>query len=280
MPLASFTYGKGRVRVLRVRRGADGVQTVHEVEAKVMLEGDFSGTYLTGENRGVIATDTMKNTVHALAQDHLGDVIEDFALALARHFPKRYDTIERATVELIEKPWDRYTTSGGEAHPHTFLGRTSALPFVRAAATRTETKVQSGVREMLVLKSTGSGFVGYPRCELTTLPETNDRIMATKLEATWTFSKLDVDFKRANATILRAMIDTYAREFSPSLQNTLYLMANAALAAVPEISCVHLAAPNKHYLAIDLKPFGRTNDNEIFLPTDEPHGQIEAEITR
>ena len=83
-------YGKDRVRVLRVRRGANGIQSVHEVEASVSLEGDFAGAYLSDDNSQVVPTDTMKNTVHVLAHQHLGDVIEDFALVLARHFLRKY----------------------------------------------------------------------------------------------------------------------------------------------------------------------------------------------
>jgi urate oxidase len=57
-------------------------------------------------------------------------------------------------------------------------------------------------------------------------------------------------------------------------------MASAALAAVPEISKISLACPNKHYLPINMSPFKRDNPNVVFTPTDEPHGQIECSVTR
>ena len=280
MPLASQRYGKERVRVLRVRRAADGTHQVHEVDVGVSLEGDFADTYLTGDNAKVVATDTIKNTVQVLAQAHLDAVPENFALALGDHFLGRYAQIGCVRVEVAVRPWDRYA-SGGEDHPHAFVGRTSGTPFTRVEMNRSEpARVASGLREVLVLKSTASSFKGYPRDEFTTLPETDDRILATKMAATWTFADRTADFAAANAAIPAALLRTFAAEFSPSLQRTLCQMGEAALAAAPAISDIHLAMPNKHYLPVNFQPFGRENRGEIFLPTDEPHGQIEARIVR
>lgn len=280
MPLASQCYGKERVRVLRVVRGADGVHQVHEVDVGVSLEGDFADTYLTGDNAKVVATDTVKNTVQVLAQRHLDAVPEGFALALGDHFLSRYAQIERVRVEIVVRPWDRYAP-GGEAHPHAFIGRTSGTPFTRVKMNRADPAgVESGLREVLVLKSTASSFKGYPRDEFTTLPETDDRILATKMAATWTFAGRDADFAAANVAIPAALLRTFAAEFSPSLQRTLLQMGEAALAAAPSVTDIHLAMPNKHYLPVNFQPFGRENPGEIFLPTDEPHGQIEARIVR
>jgi len=280
MHLASQRYGKNRVRVLRVRREASGVHVIHEVEASVALEGDFSAAYLTDDNSQIIATDTMKNTVQVLARKYLGDVLEEFALACARHFLKRYGQISRVIFRINSRPWDRYQTPENVMHPHTFTGRSNALPFSRVEATRDQVLIQSGVEDMLILKSADSAFVGYPQCEYTTLPETRDRILATSMQATWTFTRESSSYTKANASILSALLDTFAKEFSPSVQNTLFLMGSAALAATSEISDIHLIMPNKHYLPVNFKPFNLENNNEIFLPTDEPHGQIEAHISR
>ena len=273
-------YGKKRVRVLRVERGSDGVHTVHEIEAAVLLDGDFSGSYLTGDNGQVVPTDTVKNTIQVLAKTHLGNVIEGFALALADHFLAKYSQVTRVYVDVSARPWTRYLRPDGTPHPHAFLGGTNATPFTRVELTRTGIEVTSGVRDLLVLKTTGSGFVGYPRCDYTTLPETDDRILSTQMEAKWTFSGREVDFATANAAILAAILATFAETFSPSVQNTLYLTAGAALEAVPEITEISLAMPNKHYLPVNFKPFGQENDKEVYLPTDEPHGQIEARVRR
>ncbi len=278
--LVSQRYGKARVRVLRIVRQAGGIHAVHEVTASVMLQGDFSDAYLSDDNHQVVATDTMKNTVHALAREHLTDVIEHFALALGNHFLGKYAHVSRVEIELVSTPWERYSPPGGAPHPHTFLGTGVGKPFTRVAMTRDETVVASGVRNVLLLNATGSAFKGFPRDEYTTLPETDDRILSTSMDSTWTFTQPKGDFAAANAAILPALLDVFATEFSPSVQNTLYLMGQAALAAAPAISTISIAMPNKHYLPINLQPLGLPNANEIFLPTDEPHGQIEACIGR
>ena len=72
----------------------------------------------------------------------------------------------------------------------------------------------------------------------------------------------------------------FAREHSVSVQATLFSMARAALARVPEIAQVTLRMPNRHYLPFNLTPFGLENTNTVFYPTDEPHGQIEATVGR
>ncbi len=275
MTLLSNTYGKDRVRVLRVIRGADGIHQVHEAEVCAMLEGDFAATYLTGDNAKVTPTDTIKNTIQVLAQKHLGPAPEAFALALADQFLKAYPQAEQARVEVRARRWERLG-----AHPHAFRGEATALPFGRVTMTRTETKVEGGLSELLVLKSTGSAFKGYPKDGYTTLPETDDRILATQVDAAWLFADRHADFTETADAILQALLKTFADEFSPSLQNTLYLMGQAALHKAPAIREIHLAMPNKHYLPVPFQPFGLENRKEIFLPTDEPHGQIEARIGR
>jgi urate oxidase len=168
----------------------------------------------------------------------------------------------------------------GQPHPHSFLGGSEASLFTHVIWTRDKQTVQSGVRDLLILKSTGSGFEEYPKDEFTTLRETADRILATAFTTTWTFDKLPADFGKTNQLALASMLKVFAENYSPSVQTTLFQMAEAALAACPEISRLDLAMPNKHCLLIDLSPFGIENKNDVFVPIDEPHGQIEASVTR
>ena len=140
--------------------------------------------------------------------------------------------------------------------------------------------MESGLDDLLILKTTRSGFAKFLRDEFTTLPETSDRIFATKLKATWSFTKSPRRFATTNAKITSAMLAVFAKNFSPSVQVTLFQMGEAALKAAPEISRIHLAMPNKHCLLINLSPFGLENKNELFVPTDEPHGQIEGTVER
>lgn len=276
--LVNHQYGKSRVRVLKVLR--DGAtHTVKELTVAVRLSGDFETSYTDGDNRLVILTDTMKNTVNALAKDLLGLETERFAVALAHHFLGKYPQVKRASIETSERVWDRLVINGAP-HPHSFRGTDAARPTCRAVAAADSLEVSSGIADLLILKSTGSGFEGYPKDEFTTLPETRDRIFATSLDARWTWSSQPADHSAANAAIIEAMLKPFAENYSPSVQTSLYQMGEAALAACPEIREIHLAMPNKHYLPINLAPLGRENANEVFLPTDEPAGQIEATLAR
>lgn len=278
MQLFSPRYGKQKVRVLKVTR--DGSRhSVTEIMAEVLLEGGFESAYLSDDNSQVVPTDTVKNTIQALAKDHLRESLEEFALFLGRHFLEKYSQISAVNIELVERVWERMETEG-KAHPHTFLGRGPERPFTRVRATPEGSSVQSGIRDLLIMKTTESGFVGYPKCEFTTLPETNDRILATSLEATWTYASEPAAYRETNRKILDSMLKVFASNFSPSAQRTLFEMAEAALTAVPEIKQIELKLPNKHYLLVNLSPFGMENANEVFMPTDEPHGEIEASVRR
>jgi urate oxidase len=221
----------------------------------------------------------MKNTVYVLAREKLGAEMEDFGLALGEHFLKTYPQVEQVDIGLSERGWERIAV-GAQPHPHAFVQHSAARTFAQVACTRGGSSVESGIEDLLILKTTGSGFEGYVKDEFTTLAPTKDRIMATKLKATWAYEKRPAMYSAANGAILEAMLAVFARNYSPSVQVTLFQMGEAALQAAPEISKVSLAMPNKHCLLVNLAPFGLENPNEIFVPTDEPHGQIEGTVSR
>ena len=278
MKLTHHHYGKAKVRVMKVTR--TGAQhSLKELEVSVMLRGDFDASYTRADNRLVVPTDTMKNTVYVLARERLGAETEDFGLALGEHFLKTYPQVGQADIGLSERGWERMAV-GAQPHPHAFVQKDTARAFAKVACARGGTRVECGVEDLLILKTTGSGFEGYAQDRFTTLPATKDRIMATKLKATWAYEKRPARYSITNGTILEAMLAVFALNYSPSVQGTLFQMGEAALAAAPEISQVSLAMPNKHCLLVNLAPFGLDNPNEIFVPTDEPHGQIEGTVSR
>jgi urate oxidase len=278
MKLIAHNYGKAKVRVLKVFR-AGAIHSIKELDVQVMLQGDFDASYTKADNRLVVATDSIKNTVNVFAKEKLGAETEPFGILLGEHFLGKYKHVSRVEVSLTEHCWDRISV-GGKAHAHSFLEKSAAKPFAKIVATRAKTEVESGIEELFILKSTASGFENFLRDEFTTLPETGDRICATKLKATWTFEKKPKSYAATNGKILDAMLATFAKNFSPSVQVTLFQMGEAALKVAKEISKIHLAMPNKHCLLINLKPFGLENKNELFMPTDEPHGQIEGTVAR
>ncbi len=278
MKLISHRYGKARVRVLKVFRHGERHE-VKQADVSVTLEGDFEASYTRGDNSLVVPTDTLKNIVYALAKEKLADEIESFGLALGQLLLDRYPQVAQATVRVAEQRWDRITVDG-QPHAHSFAGGGGARPFAVAVCARDGASVESGVEDLLLLKSAGSGFAGYAKDEMTTLSETRDRILATNLSAAWHFASLPSSCAEPNRAALEAMLKVFATRYSPSVQATLFEMAQAALEAVPELDWVRLVMPNKHYLLVNLAPFDLENANEIFVPTDEPHGQIEATVSR
>src|SRR5438874_753377 len=276
--LAGHRYGKARVRVLKILR--DGlVHTLKDLEVAAYLKGDFESSYTSGDNTKVVPTDTIKNTINVFARQHLGQELERFALILGEHFLTRYEQVDQAEIEISERNWERLAIDGAP-HPHSFKAGNESRMVTRVTFDRTTKSVQSGVRDLVILKSTGSGFENYPKDEFTTLPETADRILASSFSATWTFKEQPGHYGRANEAILSAMLKIFANSYSPSAQTTLFQMGEAALGACPEISKLDLAMPNKHCLLINLAPFGLENQNEVFVPTDEPHGDITATVMR
>lgn len=285
------SYGKSDVRVVKVLR--DGARhTVKDLTVRVMLEGAFEGAYLEGDNSSVLPTDTIKNTVYALARTDEMHSIERFALRLSAHFLDRLDHATRATVSIAERTWERIAVDGS-LHDHAFTGtsgarRTTVVDRTRenehAAAT-----VESGIANLPLLKTTGSGFVGFIQDEFTTLGETTDRLFGTNLTARWRYAgkyenhendDSPVDFNQAFSAIREQLLTVFSTHDSPSVQQTLYLMGEAALGVCADIDEIHLSMPNEHRLLVDLSPFGLDNPNDVFLPVDEPAGQIEGQIKR
>lgn len=278
MKLIQHNYGKARVRVLKVFR-AGKIHSVKELEVSVMLQGDFGASFTRANNRLVVATDSMKNTVNVFARKKLGPEKEEFGIALGGHFLKMYPQVSRVEIVLSEHCWTRIL-AGGKPQAHSFAENGVARPFARIVSTRGGNEIESGIEDLLILKTTASGFENFVRDEFTTLAETSDRILGTKLKTIWFYKKKPKSFSETNGKILDAMLAVFAKKYSPSVQATLFQMGGAALNVAKEISKISIAMPNKHYLLINLKPFGLENPNELFTPTDEPHGQIEGTVTR
>lgn len=272
--LVDHRYGKTGVRLLRLDRSSEP-HRVFEANVEIRLEGAFAETYTLGDNARVLPTDTMKNTVYALAREAMIPTGEGFALRLARHFVASQVQVTRATVDLAERPW-RQLDDRADA----FVAGGEERTTCRVTVDRAGTEVASGITGLLVMKTSRSAFHGFPRDRYTTLRETNDRLFATRLEATWTYGPLGVDYADARIRVTRALLASFADHDSLAVQHTLHAMGAAALAAAPEVVRIHLRMPNKHYLLSDLSAFGLDNPNLVFLPTDEPAGMIEGTLER
>jgi urate oxidase len=281
--LVSNRYGKSRIRLVKVRRPAGrarGVDTPHEIvdlTIDVQLEGAFHSVYTDADNRSCLPTDTMKNTVYAMARQEPIAHVEVFAVRLADHFASK-PGVARARISAAEAQWDRLT-SGGRPHPYAFV--LSGAEQWTTVAVRDEDglHIASGLTNLSVMKTADSAFAGFPRDEYTTLAETRDRILATSITAVWKYRQGIRDFA-ARDQIRSALVETFASHKSESVQHTLYAMAQAAIAANGDVTEITLTLPNRHHLLVDLAPFGLDNPNEIFVATEEPYGLIEATVRR
>lgn len=277
--LAENKYGKSRVRVMRVRRGSKAHE-LREWAVEVLLQGDFETCFTEGDNSKILPTDTMKNTVYSLARNFSAECIEDFAKEMIEFLLKRNPQVSSAEANIVEAAWDHLKV-GGAAHPTTFARKGEETQTSRVQKERGgEFSVVSGLDNLVILKTAGSAFEGYIKDALTTLPETKDRLFGTALRANWTYASYKLDFEALRTKTRESLLAAFAGHKSKSVQHTLYAMAQRALAVVPEIREIELVMPNKHCLLVDLSRFGQDNPNEIFVPTDEPHGQIEARVCR
>ena len=276
--LKASAYGKSQVRLTKVTRRADR-HDLKEISVDILLEGNFDRSYTHGDNSLLVATDTMKNTVYALAKNHPLESIESFGAHLADHFLSRNAHLTAVTIDIAEQPWNRIDVKG-KAHSHAFVGGGSEQRITNLRKTREGTRIESGVSGLLVLKTTDSAFTGFIRDEYTTLADTNDRIFATSVTAKWIYSSDRADYNASYEKIRKAMLEVFATHKSLGVQQTLYAMGEAALDVCGEISEIHLEMPNQHRLLINLAPFKMDNPNEIFVPTNEPFGLITATVAR
>jgi len=274
--LVHKAYGKSRVRLTKVQRHADR-HDLFEWVIDVQLTGDFAAAYAAGDNRQVIATDTMKNAVYALAADHELSSPEAFALVLGRHF-LTYPQVATARIAITVDGWRRIEV-GGRPHPHAFVGHGPERRTCTATADRRGERVTAGFTDLLVLKTTDSAWRNFHRDPYRTLPDADDRIMATSVTADWTYAG-PTDWDAAYAAVLGALLETFAGHKSLGVQHTLYAMGDAALAACSVAEEITLTMPNRHRILVNLSPFGRENANVVFVATDEPFGLISGTVRR
>jgi urate oxidase len=263
---------------MRVNRNGEHYD-VSELSIKAMLEGDFAQAYTDADNSTSTSTDTIKNIANAVARENMAAGPEEFCGLLASRYLELYPQAASVTITAHQTSWNRLAV-GGKPHPHSFVLDSNGKPFVELHATRDKRTLSSGIDGFTFMKATQSGWSNFFKDQYSTLAETDDRICATSMVASWKWSSKPADYAATNARILDVLLEVFATTYSPSVQNSLYRMGEAALAAVPEISEVSMACPNIHYIPINLTPFGLSNDDQVFLPTDAPHGQIECTVGR
>jgi urate oxidase len=275
--LASNRYGKAAIRIVRVARDTTP-HRLRDITVAVALEGDFAAAHTDGDNSLVVATDTMKNTAYAFAADHLAGSIEAYATALGTHF-LQYDQVDRAIVNVREHAWRPIDVDGARAEG-AFLRMGEATRVATVAVGRDGTLVEAGIEDVVVMKTTRSAFSGFPRDRFTTLADTEDRLMATKLTAIWTYGAHGIDFDAVWSAVRDTLLGVFADHDSPSVQASIWIIGKAMLERHEELDEVRMVLPNLHHWTVDLAQFGIDNDRLVYVATTEPHGLIEATIRR
>jgi urate oxidase len=276
--LGQNNYGKSENRVFKVKRDRRRHE-IWDLDVRVALEGDFDAAHYEGDNSGLLATDTMRNTVYALARDHLTGAIEDFGLKLVDHFLEAGPTVTGCWVEITQFLWDRIEVNG-QPHEHSFVRQRGERRAKVSGDEGGNRLVEAGIGDVYVLKTTHSGWEGFLRERFTTLPETNDRILATIVSSRWIYNTTDADFDRLWQGVMDQTLATFTDHYSPSVQNTLWRMGEAVLEKFPQIERIWYSFPNVHHIIYDLERFGMKNEGEIFHATKDPYGQIEGWVQR
>jgi urate oxidase len=271
-------YGKSAIRLVKLDRRPGG-HVVRDLTVAIALEGDFGAVHTKGDNAKVVATDTMKNTIYAFAPEHLTGAIESFGTVLARHFGA-VPQVDRAIVSIQEHRWEALPTDAGPA-PDAFYrtGDFTRTASVTAAADGS-LLVEAGIEDLTVMKTARSAFRGFPRDAYTTLPETDDRIMATRVSATWRYGSADLDWDAVFDGVRGTLLDIMADHTSPSVQASIWIVGRAILERHAAVDEIRMVLPNLHHWSVDLTRFGLDDQGDIFIPTSEPHGLIEATVRR
>lgn len=271
-------YGKAENRVVRIYRDS-ARHEIRDLNVSTALRGPFAAAHLSGDNTMLLTTDAQKNTAFAFAKLHGVDSIEDYALTLARHFVNEVEPVEGARVEVEEYAWQRAVVDGVE-HDHTWTRRGPEIRTAAITVDATGEHVIGGIKDLVILKSTGSEFHTFLTEQYTTLPETDDRVMATSLVAKWRFGAFPQSWDATYALVTSIIIREFAVRQSLSLQQTLWDIGSAVLQEIPDLAEIRLSAPNKHHFEVDLAPFGLENPGEVFIAADRPYGLIQATVTR
>ena len=277
-------YGKSCVKVAKVFK----YPTHHDFKefiVDVQLYGDFLDSFIVPNNENLIPTDTMKNTVYVLAKKYSMDNPVQFGIDLTNYFIQKFSHVSKVTVEITENFWNRIVLENGKEHSHGFVDKQTHNHKSFVSNNRQEIEVKAGIVNLSILKTRGSSFDGFLIDEYTTLKPASDRIMATKANVFWkyddSFDLNAIDHNAIYRKIKKLIIETFVKhDESKSVQHTIHLIGNCVLNTIKEIHKIEINLPNSHYILADIAKFGFQNDNQIFIPSPEPYGNIFAKISK
>ncbi len=240
-------YGKGDVIVYRLDRHAAGERfEVFGANVLMLVYGDaFWPTYTTGDNTGLIATDSMKNFIQRETQNFEGSDLESYCRFLATKFMRTYAQVEGIRVSAVEIPYKRA------------VGRPMSVTFEPAGQERSTAHIEtdrtgivevvSGFRGFRLLRLGGSAFRGFVRDQYTTLPEIENRPLHMWMDLEWRYTDHEAAFSDGAITgrVHSILLDTFEQFESGSIQQVIYKMGTKMLEEIPAIAEIHLEANNR-----------------------------------
>ena len=244
-------YGKARV-VFFVTRAPPKPPFAAEVDIDVFGER-FIASYTDGDNRAVVATDTMKNFVYATAAEFGGASLESYVAFLGHRLLTTYPQMERIRVTAREVPLDGGHHDRGQSD--VVFRMTRADPamahsdFARAGNDISMTHARSGIEGMRLFKTTGSSFAAFARDAYTTLPDLVDRPLTIRMDAHWQYGDVrDASGEgkgHIEGTLIRKALEHTFHDFnSRSIQELVHEMGQRLLKSFPSLAAVEFSAEN------------------------------------
>jgi len=237
-------YGKGDVIVYRLHRTANTPPPVLGAKVKMLIYGDaFWPTYTSGDNTGLIATDSMKNFIQRETLHYAGGDLEGYCRFLATKFLDTYPQVEGAQISAEEIPYAEVADSGVAYAPCGPERATARMELSRSGTL----EMASGIRGFRLLRLGGSAFQGFVRDQYTTLPETANRPLHMWLDLEWLYTGLEAAFSSGvvSSAVRRIVHQVFGSFESGSIQQVIYQIGTHMLAHIPSIAEVHLEANNR-----------------------------------
>lgn len=271
-------YGKGDVIVYRLNRdgvAANDQSPVFGVSVLMLIYGDaFWPTYTTGDNTGLIATDSMKNFIQRETANYSGGDLEDYCRFLAAKFLGLYPQVDGVQVSATEIPYSPSSEMSKAFAPSGPERLSARIELSRAGVI----EIASGIRGFRMLRLGGSAFHGFVRDQYTTLPDIHNRPLHMWLDLEWRYTNPESAFSAgkiacAARRIVREVFESFE---SGSIQQIIYQTGAKILEEVPEISEIHLEANNRTWDTI----VERGEELGVYTDARPPYGCLGLRLRR
>ena len=256
----------------------------------------FLAAYTEGDNRLVVATDTMKNFIHRESLAFAGSTLEQWLLFIGRRFLETYPHMERLRVRGVEIPFEPALVpadEGGDgfAASQVLFARqhgdrsNAEIELGRQAAGEVElTALRGGRQQLQLMKVTGSAFADFARDEYTTLPERKDRPLYIHLDVSWRYAVAQDGVAEDNRRYVpgEQVADVVAAVFhefvSLSIQHLVHEIGLRLLESFPQLAEVSFEAQNRLWdLAVTSEEDERV---KVYCDPRPPYGRIGLVLRR